>query len=400
MLLLTKFNLKLTFLLAGVALLAGCSFAPGITFSASGQSQDSTGGVPLPQWIRAMEPASKPGNGSVDGNKAVPSVLLPITADLIRLQRSQVVADASVDVKRLFGTAKPYTIGTSDVLNIVVWEHPQLTLPPAASGPATDAAGISSVGNGYNVNAQGAIQFPYVGLIKLSGLTEEQARQAFIDRLGKFLKNPDLILRVQAYRSARVYVDGEVKSPGGVSINDVALTLPEAIARAGGLLPTADRAAITITRGGVTTLVNLPELIRLGVNPGQMLLAGGDTVQVASREESKVYVLGEVLRPTSVTMRNGRMTLNEALGESGGVNQVSGDTRQVFVLRSGSSGIAEVYHLDANSASSYILATGFDLKPRDVVFVDPSPLVRFNRVISLLVPGAVLANSSVDLTKK
>ncbi len=347
-----------------------------------------------------MEPAAKPGSNLPEADKAVSSVLLPITADLIRLQRSQLAVDASPDVKRLFGTAKPYTIGPSDVLNIVVWEHPQLTLPPAASGPATDAAGISSVGNGYNVNAQGAIQFPYVGLIKLSGLTEEQARQALIDRLGKFLKNPDLTLRVQAYRSARVYVDGEVKSPGGVSVNDVALTLPEALARAGGLLPTADRASVTITRGGSTTLVNLPELARQGVNPGQILLAGGDTVQVASRDDSRVYVLGEVLRPTSVPMRNGRMTLNEALGESGGVSQASGDARQVFVLRSGGSGIAEVYHLDASNASSYILATSFDLKPRDVVFVDPSPLVRFNRIISLLVPGAVLANSSVDLTKK
>ena len=346
-----------------------------------------------------MEPASKPGNSLHQGDKSAPSVLLPITADLIRLQRSQLAADDSQEVKRLFGTAKPYTIGASDVLNVVVWEHPQLTLPPAASGPATDAAGISSVGNGYNVNAEGAIQFPYVGLIKVSGLTEAQARQALIEKLGKFIKNPDITLRVQAYRSARVYVDGEVKTPGGVSINDVALTLPEAIARAGGFLTTADRTAVTITRGGTTTLVNLPQLARLGLNAGQILLAGGDTVQVVGRDESKVYVLGEVLRPSPVPMRNGRITLSEALGESGGISQVSGDARQVFVLRNGG-GVAEVYHLDISNSSSYILTSSFDLKPRDVVFVDPSPLVRFNRVINLLIPGAALANSSVDAIKK
>ena len=394
-----KNKLKLAALVWVAFLSTGCSFAPGISFSAAGQPQNSAGGVPLPQWLKVLEPSSSAANGLQEGEKFYSSVLLPITPDLIRLQRSQLAADTGQEVKRLFGTAKPYTIGANDVLNVVVWEHPQLTLPPAASGPATDAAGISSVGNGYNVNAEGAIQFPYVGLIKVSGLTEAQARQALVEKLGKFIKNPDITLRVQAYRSARVYVDGEVKTPGGVSINDVALTLPEAIARAGGFLTTADRTAVTITRGGTTTLVNLPQLARLGLNAGQILLAGGDTVQVVGRDESKVYVLGEVLRPSPVPMRNGRMTLSEALGESGGISQVSGDARQVFVLRK-SGGVAEVYHLDISNSSSYILTSSFDLKPRDVVFVDPSPLVRFNRVINLLIPGAALANSSVDVIRK
>ena len=393
-----KVNLKNAALVWVSFMLAGCSFAPGITLSASHQSQDSTGGVPLPQWIKAMEPSSKPGNGLPSGETTNPAVLLPITAELIRLQRSLIAADASQEVKRLFDTAKPYTIGPNDVLNVVVWDHPQLNLPSAASGAAADASSISSVGNGYNVNAEGAIQFPYVGLIKLSGMTETQARQALIEKLSKFIKNPDVLLRVQAYRSGRIYVDGEVRSPGGISINDVALTLPEAIARVGGFLATADRTSVTITRGGTTTLVNLPQLARLGLNPGQILLASGDTVQVVNRDESKVFVLGEVSRPSSLPMRNGRMTLSEALGESGGISQVSGNARQVFVLRDGG-GVAEVYHLDISNSSSYILTSSFDLKPRDVVFVDPSPLVRFNRVINLLIPGAALA-SSVDPFKK
>ena len=346
-----------------------------------------------------MEPSTKPGNGMPAGEKTNPSVLLPITSDLIRLQRSQLASDTGQEVKRLFGTAKPYTIGPNDVLNVVVWDHPQLNLPPATSGLATDAASISSVGNGYNVNAEGAIQFPYVGRIKLSGLTEDQARDALAEKLGKFIKKPDITLRVQAYRSARVYVEGDVRSPGGFSINDVALTLPEAIARAGGFLATADRSSVSITRGGTTTLVDLPQLARLGLNPGQILLASGDIVLVVNRDESKVFVLGEVLRPSAVQMRNGRMTLNEALGESGGISQVSGDARQVFVLRNGG-GVAEVYHLDISNSSSYILTSSFDLKPRDVVFVDPSPLVRLNRVINLLIPGAALANSSADALKK
>ena len=123
-------------------------------------------------------------------------------------------------------------------------------------------------------------------------------------------------------------------------------------------------------------------------------------VRVLSREDSKVFVLGEVLRPSVLQMRNGRLSLNEALGESGGINQLTGDPRQIYVVRSNSAGVAEIYHLDAKNAVAYALSEQFELKARDVVFVDPSPLVNFNRVISLLIPSGQLANSSLDLKNK
>jgi polysaccharide export outer membrane protein len=72
---------------------------------------------------------------------------------------------------------------------------------------------------------------------------------------------------------------------------------------------------------------------------------------------------------------------------------VSGDARQIYVIRRVGDK-PEVYHLDAQSPVAYALAEGFELKSRDVVFVDPSQLVRWNRVISLLVPTAALANST------
>ena len=393
-------NFKAASLLCVCAALSGCSFAPGISFSEAGNSQETSGGIWLPQWLRALDPSTKPGSGLHPGSKTPPTVVLPITPDLIRMQRSQQAVDMGQDVKRLFGAAKPYSIGPGDVVNVVVWDHPQLNLPPATTGAGADVTGMSAVGNGYNVSSEGSIQFPYVGRIVLSGLTEDQARQLLTEKLSKFLKSPDITLRILAYRSARIYIEGEVKTPGGLSINDVALTLPEAIARAGGFLPAADRAAVTIVRGSATTVINLPQMSRMGINPGQILLGSGDIVQVASREDSKVYVLGEVARPSVVPLRNGRITLGEALGESGGVSQMSGDARQVFVLRRASSGVAEVYHLDASKSSAYVLADSFDLKPRDVVFVDPSPLVRVNRVISLLIPGAALANTSADVVRR
>jgi polysaccharide export outer membrane protein len=117
-------------------------------------------------------------------------------------------------------------------------------------------------------------------------------------------------------------------------------------------------------------------------------LGNGDLVRVQGREEAKVFVLGEVLRPLTQTLRNGRLTLNEALGEAGGVNPNSGDPRQIYVVRTVNPDQPEIYHLDAKSPMAYALAEGFELQARDVVYVDPVPLVRWNRVISLVLPSA------------
>ena len=371
--------------------LTACAFSPGVTLNA-GESDKSVGGVPLPQWLRAFEPASYGKGGRADSDNLPQAIVLPITPNLVRLQREHLFADVGQDVKRLFAAAKPYTIGPGDVLNIVVWDHPELTLAPAASNSTTDAASLSSVGNGYNVSTDGFIQFPYAGNVKLVGLTESQAHEELAIKLAKYIKNPQLTVRIQAYRNGRVYVDGEVRVPGVQAVNDIPLSLPEAISRAGGFTAAADRSTVSILRAGITTQINFMQLAKLGLNPASILLAGGDMVQVRNRDEFKVFVLGEVSKPSALQLRNGQLTLNEALGESGGVSQLSGDPRQIYVLRNGGSGSAEIYYLDAATPAAYALAEGFDLKAKDVVFVNPSSLVRFNRALSLLLPGAQAVN--------
>ena len=388
----------LVFVLAG---LGGCAFAPGLLIGKGVQkaTQSATSSSTAPQVGDAASSQAPP-----------PGALLPITPELISRQRALQKAELGNDVKGLFADARPYNIGPGDVINIVVWNHPELVLAPAGSTLSSDASGLASVGNGYNVSPDGLIQFPMLGIFKIAGLTENKAREEITRRLAKFLKDPQVTLRVQAYRAGRVYVDGEVKTPGLQAINDIPMTLPEAISRAGGFTNIADRATVAITRKGVTTVINMPKLVTLGVNPTRILLAAGDLVRVGSREDTKVYVLGEVTKPLTLPLRNGRLTLNEALGEAGGVNATSGDPRQIYVVRSrnGDSGAfasvdassavtpttPEIYHLDANSPAAYALAEGFELKSRDVVFVDPVQLVIWNRVISLILPSAQSISST------
>jgi polysaccharide export outer membrane protein len=370
-------RVRLCAAMGAALILSACSMAPGMYMGS-------------PQQVSATLKDK--------GDAAPPGALTPITSDLIKRQAS-LTTPIPAQVKDLFGVGEAYQIGPGDILNIVVWEHPELALTPANSNVSTGSTSQVDVGNGYNVSADGFIQFPFVGPVKVAGLTEYQVRKVITQRIGAFVNDPQVTVRIQAYRHDRVYVDGEVRTPGLQTMNDIPLTLPEAINRAGGFTVDADRSSITLTRKNVTTKINLPRLTRDGINPQSIMLQNGDLLRVANRNDSKVYLLGEVLHTASQTMRDGELTLGDALGEAGGVTPESSNPRQIYVIRRGDQGRAEIYHLDAASPTAYVLASAFELKSHDVVFVDPAPVVRWNRVISMLLPSYGVVYTTTAVTR-
>lgn len=330
---------------------------------------------------------------------APPGALMTISPQLIEQQRASQDTAINHEIKRLFGVPVEYRVGPGDILNIVVWNHPELALPLAGSYVSANSPGIADVGNGYNVSPDGLIQFPFVGAVKVSGLTEYEVRSLLTRRMTPYVSDPQLTVRIQAYRNGRVYVDGEVRSPGLLTMNDIPMTLPEAINRAGGLTADADRSSVILTRNGVATHINMPQLTRNGVNPAQIMMADGDLLRVINRNDSKVFMLGDVHTPRSQPLQDGQLTLAQALGEASGVNPETGNPRQVYVIRKGTNGNAEIYHLDASVPTAYVLAADFELKARDMVFVDPAPVVRWNRVISMLLPSYGAVSATRDMTR-
>jgi polysaccharide export outer membrane protein len=322
-----------------------------------------------------------------------------ITEKLIAAERQQHHEQANLDLdKLLVPSPPPYAIGTGDVLSIVVWDHPELAGNAMNTGTsAPDPTGANASAPGFVVDHQGRIQFPLIGMVAVEGLTEEQARALMTTKLAKYLAGPNVTLRVQSYRSKRVYVDGEVKTPGLQAINDIPMTLVEALNRSGGLLPSADQSRIVLERGQQRYRINLRDLVQKGINPGLVMLAPGDVVRVHSRDESKVFVSGEVLAPKALTMHDGRLTLNEALGETGGISPLSGDARQVYVVRK-TPERTRVFQLDARVMGSMAMAESFELQPKDIVYVAASPLANWNRNLSLLIPGAL--TSAVSATTR
>ena len=365
-------SFRLFMLLAGMCV-AGCaSFESGMRLEQLPEAQ--------PGQAAQQEPMLK---------LITPSLLSEEAGELERLTRQ--------DIAGLTGVTKAYVIGNGDLLSILVWNYPELNIA-AAGAQALSSSGLPVRGaqspSAYVVDQDGQIQFPYVGAIKVAGLTEMQARDLLAERLIRSIKKPDITLRVQEFRSKKVYIDGEVRSPGNQPIEDVPMTLLEALTRAGGMLATADQSSIMVSRAGASYPVNIPALVRQGINPSDILLTNGDVVRVRHRDENKIFVLGEVVAPKALPMFNGRLTLTEALGEAGGLNQLSAAGRQVYVVRNANAKEPLVYNLDARSPVALALADGFMLRPRDVVFVDASGLARFNRIMTLILPNAASATSS------
>jgi polysaccharide export outer membrane protein len=329
-----------------------------------------------------------------DEAKEVNPAIELITPALVKSEQQAREQRALEDVSVLMQPAQPYRVGAGDVLSIVVWDHPELSatmlppLPAAGMGAIGVAASPMQPGTGFEIDQNGMLDFPYAGRIKVAGLTPSEVHALLSKRLATYLRDPKVTLKVQHYRSQRVYVDGEIKLPGVQPINDMPMTLTEAINRAGGMNPSADQSRILLTREQKTYAINLPQLVQRGVNPALIMLANGDLVRVMSRDDNKVFLSGEVSSPRALPMRNGRLTLNEALGEAGGINPVTGDARKVYVVRR-SVGASRVYQLDANAPGALAVAEGFELQPKDVVYVAATALTNWSRTVSAMIPGSL-----------
>ncbi|ENO85874.1 polysaccharide biosynthesis/export family protein [Thauera linaloolentis] len=287
-----------------------------------------------------------------------------------------------------FGLAhQDYELGPGDIINVIVWDHPEITIPAGSYRSAEQS--------GTLVADDGTIFFPYAGTLKVAGKTPRQVRDILAQRLSKVIENVQLDVRVVAFRSKRVYVVGEVKEPGLQPINDIKMTLVEAINRAGGITSEADHGNVLLTRDGQTWRVDLQALYEDGDTSQNVEILPGDIVNVPDRQLNKVFVLGEVREPGSYVMNKRRTTLAEALSDAGFVNQITSNPSWIYVMRS-DNGTSELFHLNASSADALLLAEGFPLRPRDIVYVDVAAIARWNRVVSNILPTSQMLNLISD----
>lgn len=312
------------------------------------------------------------------------AAIYPITPSLIGQLKHASRQEPVVDRKPAFGaSAYDYRVQPGDVLNITVWDHPELTIPAGGERSAQEA--------GNWIHADGTIFYPYVGEVCVAGMNVSEIRSILKERLADYIQSPQVDVTVAAFRSQSVYITGEVEQPGMQPVTNVPLTLLEAITRAGGVTNGADWTNVTLTRNGKAIRFSLRDLYQHGKISQNVQLRPNDIVHVAHNQDAKVFVLGEVGDPKSIPMGRSTLTLAEVLAETGGFNQTTADASGIFVLRKapeGSDRVADVYQLNARNAMALVLADQFELQKRDIVYVTAAPVARWNRVIAQLLPTA------------
>jgi polysaccharide biosynthesis/export protein len=379
------------------AALGACAVAPGMRMSVSpGTTISASPGA------AGAESGTGGGTGTAvaDATSATPEV--PITeldvAYVKQLQETR-LKQQKQQLGLLSAVPQPYAIGAGDVLQIVVWDHPELA--QAVGGTQSQASPRpGDPFSGFVIDQSGDLTFPYAGTMHVAGLRPEEVQRRLEAALARYFVKPQVTVRMASYRAHEVYVDGEVRNPGVIAVNDVPMSLYEAISRAGGFADTADQSDIVLVRGGESYRLNLTDMVASGLSPSRLYLKPGDMLRVVARDENDVYVMGEVNKPMSaIPNRTGRITLADAIAQAGSVNSSTADAAQMFVIRGALNDKPQVFHLDGRSPVAMLVAKEFDLQPKDVVYVDGNGLVRFNRVLTLLIP-AINAGLTAGLVAK
>lgn len=216
-----------------------------------------------------------------------------------------------------------YVIGPQDVLTITVYDQADLS-------------------GRFTVDPDGSLTFPLLGRVTAAGLTLRQLETELHDKLADgYIRNPQVSVSVEQYRSQRIFVMGEVRAPGAYPLTGD-MTIIEAIAKAGSTTASAaDEVLIVRPRDGAkdgpvlqgdedaTVLtVNLRE-IQEGALSKNITLQDGDTIVV--QKAQSVYVFGQVRAPGAYPMDRGTTVL-QALSLAGGVTD-RGSTGRIRIIR-------------------------------------------------------------------
>jgi polysaccharide export outer membrane protein len=216
-----------------------------------------------------------------------------------------------------------YRVGSQDVLTITSYDQADLS-------------------GRFTVEADGTFTFPLIGRVKAGGLTLRALEDSLKARLRDegFFRNPQVTVAVETYRSQKIYVIGEVRSPGSYPLSGD-MSLVEAIARAGSTLPSASGEAIIIHAAPGATGptppsqdVNTERVDLRAMQDGgatlNIVLRDGDTISVPRAES--VYVLGQVKNPNAYALQQKNTTVLQALSLAGGVTD-RGSMSRIKIMR-------------------------------------------------------------------
>ena len=351
-------------------------------------------------------------------NSETPSLIqvVPVTPGIAR---QVMLAERSMKFPVIANQAAPENlIGPGDTLDIIVWEAPPAILFRNSSsssflGTVTPTGTSTTSLPPQMVSKQGDIVFPFVGKVQVNGKTPTQIESLIVEKLRGKANQPQVIVRVANNLSSTVTVVGEVKQSTRMPLTPKAERILDAIALAGGVNQPVNKMTVQVARNGHIQSLPLETVIR---DPKQNIVLQPNDVVTVYYQPLSFTVLGATGKNDELTFEATGITLSQALGRVGGLQDMRADSKAVFIFRleepnapvvqpnglvTEENKVPVVYQFDMNDPSTYFLAQNFPMKNRDVMYVSSAAsveLMKFLAVITSLLAPAVSVNNTAITT--
>jgi polysaccharide export outer membrane protein len=139
---------------------------------------------------------------------------------------------------------------------------------------------------GYPIDSMGNVQLPLVGSVHIAGKTLAETNRFLHNQFAKYLKHPDVVVRVLSYEGRRYFVNGQVIRSGQYTLNDQPISIYTALGQAGGIdTKTGDTTNIQLIRNGQTYNLNTIQLEKQGLSLHQLLIQPNDTIFVNTKQD-------------------------------------------------------------------------------------------------------------------
>jgi polysaccharide biosynthesis/export protein len=331
-------------------------------------------------------PGDGPWMGGAGGTttEALPFDVIDLTPTTIASYRQAPVVDRPSMVANLSAGGR-VAVAPGDVIKVRIFEPYEGSIFPTIQRPGAD------FGN-QRVTDEGNINVPFVGTVHVAGLDLNQIEKKIAQQVSTSGKaqDPQVIVDFVADRTHSVMVSGDVKNPGRVSVLEGVRSVGEAINRAGG--PVGGGTTGGTGANQVEVVVRRQGQIILQIQYSD-LLAGGDIPlqkndEIIVRPNARMFtVLGAVMKAGNVEMPKHTISLLEAMGMVGGLNDQRANKTGVYVFRMGDlqnnpTARARVFRLDLYQPVSIFIAQQFPVLPRDVVYITNAPLYEYDKVLT------------------
>ena len=296
------------------------------------------------------------------------------------------------------GGARTQVIAAGDEIRLTVWD--------SADDSLITNGEPSAVIEGLTVGPDGTIFVPYIGNVRVVGLTEQLARRELQMELDVIAPQAQVQLELLEGRTNSVDLVGGVGAPGRFPMPDRNYTVLNLIADAGGVQQTLQNPQIRLIRRGDIYGTSID---RLFAEPGlDTLLHGGDRVIV---EEDRRYFLslGAAGEQNQHAFPQDNVSALDAMALIGGVNSGRGDPGGILVLREypysavrtdarGPDQQRVVFSLDLTNADGLFSAGNFRINPGDLVLVTESPVTAAQTIFGLIGSAFGVVNAAASVT--